>query len=374
MVLAKLGEWFVALKNWIISSAPGWGAALLGWGVALWRWIVEAVPLALSKLGEWLGALGSWFLENYPKLLAAVYRWQAGMWQWIADSLPGVIRAFTDWVLGVTEWSKSDGSSRFGEVMRNFGNALVTEVWPAMKEFLIALKNAFVAIMPELIEAAAKIGVAIMFAIAQGLLNMLGIDVNLMEVRNTILRGLDGIGPAVFGAAANIGRSFLDGIASMSPVGSLNGMVDGVINSFNGKMDGFKTHVLSVLIEVGQRVGEGLKEGIKRSVQWVIDALKWLTDFLPQWVRDALGIHSPSRVFMDIGSNIMAGLTKGIEAMKLEPQLALASAVEPMVGSTTNNNRTTNNNFQIALPTTGGNRSEDQLLGLLNTLTAVYAQ
>lgn len=464
LALSKLGEWLVALKNWVVNNAGGWGMALLGWGAALWRWIIDAVPLALGKLGEWLGSLGSWLLENYPKWLAAVYRWQAGLWQWIADSLPGVIRAFTDWVLGITDWSKSDGSSKFGEMMRNFGNAMVTEVWPAMKELLIAMKNAFVAVMPELIEAAAKIGVAIIFAIAQGLLNMLGINVNLMEVRNTILNGLNGIGPAVFGAAANIGRSFLDGIASMSPVGSLNGMVDGVINSFNGKMDGFKTHVravagsigdfmseglrainaaasmappldaiintfnsvmggfkthtkavvmevgqnmaaamgglnlggamynalrgiidafngvmdsfknhvLNVLIEIGQKVGEGLKEGIKRSVQWVIDGLRWITDMLPQWVRDALGIHSPSQVFMDIGENIIAGLTKGIENMRLEPQLALAGAVEPMMAgaSQTTINRNDQRTYNFALPSAAS--GDQDPIETVRSLTALY--
>ncbi|WP_433225827.1 phage tail protein [Microtetraspora malaysiensis] len=33
---------------------------------------------------------------------------------------------------------------------------------------------------------------------------------------------------------------------------------------------------------------------------------------MPQWVRDALGIRSPSRVFAEIGKNTMLGLADGM--------------------------------------------------------------
>jgi hypothetical protein len=81
-----------------------------------------------------------------------------------------------------------------------------------------------------------------------------------------------------------------------------------------------------------------------------------------QAVKDALGINSPSKVFADIGNNMVAGMAKGIaEANKMAAGAMMsvvktvavtaqgAPASVPAVSSTrtTNNNQTSNYNLTV---------------------------
>ena len=65
--------------------------------------------------------------------------------------------------------------------------------------------------------------------------------------------------------------------------------------------------------EIGQAVVDGLREGMAGAIgtlkSWVTDNL---TNALPEWVRSALKISSPSQVFVEIGAQIIAGLIAGL--------------------------------------------------------------
>lgn len=67
------------------------------------------------------------------------------------------------------------------------------------------------------------------------------------------------------------------------------------------------------LIDIGKDIIGGLTKGISDKFDSVVATLSKLTDKIPQWVKDALQIKSPSRVMMAIGSDIVAGIDVGIE-------------------------------------------------------------
>lgn len=66
--------------------------------------------------------------------------------------------------------------------------------------------------------------------------------------------------------------------------------------------------------ETGKNIVQGLWNGIKNMVSWVKEKVKGFANSLVDGVKDALGIHSPSRVFeKEVGEQIAAGVIKGIE-------------------------------------------------------------
>ena len=70
-------------------------------------------------------------------------------------------------------------------------------------------------------------------------------------------------------------------------------------------------------------------------------------------VKNLLGIHSPSTVFMDIGMNMGQGLVNGIASMQAAAQQATSDlAKSTMTGI---GNSTTNNNQSIAVNVSTGN-------------------
>lgn len=64
---------------------------------------------------------------------------------------------------------------------------------------------------------------------------------------------------------------------------------------------------------IGVHIVEGLWKGITDSWSKMLNHMGILTALLPKKVRQILGIHSPSRVFAEIGGFVTAGFAKGID-------------------------------------------------------------
>lgn len=72
------------------------------------------------------------------------------------------------------------------------------------------------------------------------------------------------------------------------------------------------TKIVPKMIEIGEEVLPGLWEGIKAGWDNFWGNVGEFIDGFVQGFKDALGIHSPSTVFAEIGDNIIAGLLNGI--------------------------------------------------------------
>lgn len=75
--------------------------------------------------------------------------------------------------------------------------------------------------------------------------------------------------------------------------------------------------VLGLLLVVGQAIVEGIWEGIKAAIKGVAQTLyDILIKPIVDAVKDLFGIHSPSKVFAEIGGFLIDGLWSGIEGAK----------------------------------------------------------
>jgi len=81
--------------------------------------------------------------------------------------------------------------------------------------------------------------------------------------------------------------------------------IEEAYNTLTGWVDSFS--------QVGTDIIDGFLGGLKDAWEGVKE---WFTNRLgdlPQWAKDALGIHSPSTVFAEIGRNLAAGLQAGFD-------------------------------------------------------------
>lgn len=70
------------------------------------------------------------------------------------------------------------------------------------------------------------------------------------------------------------------------------------------------------LLQTGKDIVSGLVKGIGDMFGKVKTKISELANLIPEWARDILGIHSPSRVFIEIGKYIVEGLAGGISDSK----------------------------------------------------------
>lgn len=87
------------------------------------------------------------------------------------------------------------------------------------------------------------------------------------------------------------------------------------------------------MLEIGDQIVQGLIDGITRKWEDLKAQVYAMAESLPQWAREALGIHSPSRVFRDIGMWVMKGLGLGVRENVPEVEGAMQAATDAVAGA-----------------------------------------
>lgn len=147
------------------------------------------------------------------------------------------------------------------------------------------------------------------------------------EVIKGIVVGAINIVASIITNAVNLIRSVWDAawngigrIVSTIWEGIKNGVAAG-INTVVGFFRSMGSDILGVvrgipgqMISIGRDIVGGIAAGIRNAAGAVMDAARSVVNALPDFVKSALGIHSPSRVMRDqVGVWIPAGIAAGID-------------------------------------------------------------
>ena len=314
----------------------------------------------------------------------------------------------------MTRYSGGEGSSKLTASTNLLGDAIKR----TLTEISIALGK-----------LALTVGANIVTSIAQGMADSAGIDVNLWKVRDQISNNMTGWDGMMKQHGFNLMKGLDDGIIG-SPFNPVGSAIKAVTNIVSGVRDALGIHSPSTVfadiggamiqgliqglgsIDIGGVIGTlmlklrdgynywkdnltphffgsakdlannligGLTKGIESGIGAVMSAIQGVTDALPQWVKDKLGIHSPSTVFAGLGQNIMEGLVQGMQSMAGAPQAVLSDMTAGMMtgvtgnSSTVNNTTSTTNTWNVNLPVAGGGRPADEMRTTFNLLTSLYA-
>ena len=117
------------------------------------------------------------------------------------------------------------------------------------------------------------------------------------------------------------------------------------------------------LFDIGKNIIQGLINGIKNMAKNVVDSVKGVVDGAIEGAKNLLGIHSPSRVFMEFGEYSGEGFINGINEMKD----SVAKAGQSMANASLPNIKTPNfkNSFEdreIILYTTNNSYLDNKLI------------
>jgi phage-related protein len=143
-------------------------------------------------------------------------------------------------------------------------------------------------------------------------------------IKNRIVEGLHAYTDAISEIGGWLINKIVAGLKSVAGIGAEVGgwIKDKVVNGISGLAESF--------VNIGGDIIRGIAKGIRDKAGDVIDAIKdAVTNKLPGFVKKALGIKSPSRVFMEIGRNISLGMAQGItsEAGQVQRAMTDLSAV-----------------------------------------------
>ena len=251
----------------------------------------ETLPL-VKDLSRTVGNLAVSLAILFPvldKTSESVDGVNASLSDWIINPIWTFIRTRVEMMAKVSDELRETLAEN-AEIIKNFWTNLGTVISTALERPLESIKGTFRTII-EVFRNAFRT----LFGITDE-----GVD----EQEKRITEG----GPMLSAAATGVMRLMLEGF--------LEGF-KGVAEWFQerpGVITGFFANLPSQMAEVGGDIMRGLLRGLQnafRSVErWVRDRVRWIVDSF----KSALRIGSPSKVFFEIGGDIVDGLRLGLDA------------------------------------------------------------
>lgn len=286
-ILSGMGEVIRKLAPVLADALPGMVEdvlpSLLSAGVelivGLAQGIVTALPEVAKAIGEAVPVIGESLKEALPELLDAGGELVAMLGEGILEGIPALADAALE------------GSKAIGQGLEENLPALLQN----MIKFVYELAQTLMDNAPKFLEAAGTI--------VKGLLD------GLVEYLPTLLEWI----PFALKGFAEALSEHLPEIIDLG-VQLVTALAGALIDAIPVLLDAFPDIIVAVgeaAVDIGKALLEGVWNGITSIGQWLMDQIKGFFDGIVEGVKDLLGIHSPSRVFGDIGSNMAQGLGQG---------------------------------------------------------------
>ena len=249
----------------------------------------------------------------------------SGMGEKLKENLPNIYSAGLDMVSGIASSIRENAGLLVDgaiSLAKDFAQGLA-DSFPVIIEkapqIVSDLANTINDNAPKLLKAAANI----LITLGEGLIK--AIPALIQNIPQIITAIVD-----VFLAFnwLNIGKTVVTGLGNglKSMVSSLKGITKQLVDTVKG---GF-ANLPQAMLGIGKNIVQGLWKGISAMKDWALGKIKEFVGGIVGEIKNLLGIHSPSKVFAEIGGNITRGLSNGItENGGLGPIFKRFKIVEP---------------------------------------------
>ena len=261
--------------------------------------IVSAIP----------GAVGSLIKQAVPVLIENGISMMASIQQGATLSLPQMLDTVSgtiDMVLGKITENLPQVLAKGSELIISLANGffenipiMILKVGDMMSKIIAFIGKNF----PTILQAGANIILSLVQGFVKNLPDML------IAVGNMTADLLSGIGkclPEVLKKGIEIVSKLIAGLIKAIPdlVAAVPKVIDAISNKFSE----------TDWKELGMNIIKGIVNGLKNGLSLIIDAAKEAANSALKAAKNALGIHSPSRVFeTQVGSMIDKGMAAGID-------------------------------------------------------------
>lgn len=292
----------------LIETAP----SLISAGMDLVMALIDGISSNVSSIAECIMDIISVILgklaESLPELLIAGVNIVLGLIQGLIEGIPAIIAALPTIITALV-------NGLLGAIPQiiQAGITLLTALVGALPEIIQAIVNAIPLIIDGIINAIVQ---------SIPLLIQAGIDLLL-----ALIAALPEIITAIVDAIPQIISGITDAL-----IGNIDKIIDAGVQLFVALIENLPTIIVEIvkavpdiiagivkafgdlawkIVEIGGDLIKGIWQGIKDAGAWLWDKITGFFDGIVDGIKDFLGIHSPSRVFADMGKNMALGIGEG---------------------------------------------------------------
>lgn len=248
--------------------------------------------------------------ESLTSILEAGLSILTGLAQGILDAIPILIEALPEVINNIVTFILDSIP-----LIIDTGIQLLTSLVAALPDIISAIVNALPKIIdgiingllgaiPQIIDA----GVKLLVSLIQNLPTIIS------EIVNAIPKIIDGI---VNGVLGNLDKIIMAGVQLfVSLIQNLPTIIIEIVKAvpqiIGGIVDAFGS-LMGSIVEIGGNLLKGIWDGICGAADWLWSQIEGFFGGIVDGICDFLGIHSPSRVFADIGKNMALGAGEGFD-------------------------------------------------------------
>jgi phage-related protein len=333
--LATMGVWWNTYGPGIQATASSIFTNLMAAVQRLAQQVLPWLMAQFTKLAAWMTANGP-LIQAFITNLGIAINWLVnavvGMWSFIGPALATIMDAFLGLAKFVMQLATGDW----------------TGAWNTIKLVVVNLLGGMVQLLNQFFDWVAGL-----------------MGTSMGAIRQTWSDNWNMVKTIVDQFFTNMAKSWTDDWNMLQTINTafwrnlvtgIANQVSNVVNSVRNIITSVKTYLSNVIKDfynLGKNIIQGLIDGAKSMASALIGAVSGTVNDAIANAKKLLGIKSPSKVFMDIGQNMMLGLAQGVMLNAKAPAAAVAMSVP--AGAITNNysianSRTTLNGATFNVP------------------------
>ena len=264
----------------------------------------QLIPAAVSAVMTVVNAL----IENLPLIIDAAVQLVSSLVNGIANALPVLIEALPQIITGIVDFL-------IGAIPQiiEAGIQLLTSLVTALPDIIAAIVEvipqiidgiitAVISAIPLIIEA----GIKLLIALVQNLpMIITTIVAAIPQIISSVIDAVIGAIPQLVAAGVQLFIALIENLPTIivEIVKAIPQIITGIVDAFGsyfGKM-----------AEVGGNLLKGLWQGISDAGAWLWNQISGFFGGIVDGIKDFFGIHSPSKLFANLGGFMAEGLGEG---------------------------------------------------------------
>nr|DAK95989.1 MAG TPA: tail tape measure protein [Caudoviricetes sp.] len=316
MIKEQLPEYASAAKDILSALTEGLADAspdLIDIGLDLVMELLDGVVSASPKMTEGavkvLNKLVAGLGDRAPELTKAALSMIEVLLSGLTQGGPSMVDGARDIVLALLQGLAEEGPELLDmgmDLMEELLNGIIDsapEIGASALTLIQSLMQGLTERGPDLVTSAVQMVSDLVSGLAQASPQLIPAAVQLV---GQLLTSLVGAAPQLMEAGIELVFGIISGI--VNSLGNIAESVDQIVSTFGEALSNSDNKFLAF----GGNMIKGIWNGIKNTTQWLYRKLtEWVTDVV-QWLKDKLGIKSPSKVMADeVGYWMARGIGAG---------------------------------------------------------------
>ncbi len=310
--------------------------------------IANALPALIPAAVKAIVTIVRGLTDNLPLILDAALQLITGLAQGILDSLPILIEALpqiitriVDFLIGAIPQIIEAGIQLLTSLVTALPDiiAAIVEVIPQIIDGII---TAVISAIPLIIEA----GIKLLVALVQNLPTIITtIVAAIPQIISSVIDAVIGAIPQLVAAGVQLFIALIENLPTIivEIVKAIPQIIAGIVDAFGG--------YFGKMAEVGGNLLKGLWQGISDAGAWLWNQISGFFGGIVDGIKDFFGIHSPSKLFANLGGFMAEGLGDEMKDVSKSMQNAIPSDFDlDMNGTVSGFNGVQAQAFDITIP------------------------